>query len=208
LGKIGGTVSLKVKTLRKLMGWCPYAKANEAKRPTSLGNFDFSIPDRARGEGGDIKSLGWFRKESTRIFLIAVFTTSLYSLILRQIGMNLFFLFTGFSIALIYFVFYWKTQIQRYDDMVKRSVIDYSNEKISILVKILFLLYVVISFLGIFVGQELAWQAMLSLYGGLLVFFWLSYFQIKYWEKINNKTIFFEKKYGRWKRSYIIKEKK
>jgi hypothetical protein len=208
LRKIGETVSLKVKAIRKLMGWCPYAKANEAKWHISLENFDLNIPDREKGDGGDLKNLRWFRKESNRILLIAFFTMFLYSLVLRQIGINLVFLFVGLLIALIYFAFYWKTQMQRYDDMVKHSVIDYSNDKISTLVKILFLFYFLMTLLGIFIGRELAWQAMLSFYGGLLVFFWLSYFQIKYWEKINNKTIFFDKKYGRWKKSYIIKEKK
>lgn len=206
--KIGGTVSLKVKAIRKLMGWCPYAKVKEAKQPVSFESFDFNIPDRARGDGESIKNLRWFRKESNRILLIALFTTSLYSLVLHQTGINLIFLFVGFLIALIYFAFYWKTQIQRYDDMVKHSVIDYSNDKVNTLLKILFLFYFLMIFLGIFIGREIAWQAMLSFYGGLLVFFWLSYFQIKYWERINNKTIFFDKKYGRWKKSYIIKEKK
>ena len=41
---------------RKLMGWCPNAKAHEARRHVNLENFDSDVPDRARGEGGDTKA--------------------------------------------------------------------------------------------------------------------------------------------------------
>ena len=95
--------------------------------------------------------------------------------------------------------------MQKYDDLVKQSVIDYSNEKIGIVFIIIFLFYF---FLRIIVGKELAWQAILSLNVGLLIYIWLSYFQIKYWEKMNHKTIYFDKKYGRWKKSYVIIERK
>lgn len=152
-----------------------------------------------------MKSLGWLGKESTRILLPAILITFMYLLILRQIGINLIFLLAGFFIALIYFAFCWKTQMQKYDDLVKQPVIDYSNEKIGIVFIIIFLFYF---FLRIIVGKELAWQAILSLNVGLLIYIWLSYFQIKYWEKMNHKTIYFDKKYGRWKKSYVIIERK
>ncbi len=199
-------MNIFAKSIRKLMGWCPTnAKANEAKRHISLENFNSDVPDKARGEGGDAISLGWLRKQSTLILLPAIFITSMYFLTLNQIGINLIFLLAGFVIGLIYFAFYWKIQMQRYDYLLKQPVIDYSTEKKGVVFIIIFLFYFL---LRLITGQELAWQAILSLNGGLLVFFWLSYFQIKYWERMNHKTIFFDKKCGKWKTSYVIMRKK
>lgn len=196
----------EVEYIKKLMGWCPNAKANEARQHISLENFSSDVPDRARGEGGDTKSLGWLRKASTRILLLDISSTFVYFLIFYQIGINLIFLLAGFVIVLVRAAFYWKTQMQRYDDLVKNPVTEYSNKSKIILLSILFMLYFATFFLSFFVGQDLAWQAMLSLCGGFLVGMWLGYFQIIYWEKKNHKAIYHDKSYGMGKYSHIILE--
>lgn len=190
------------------MGWCPNAKANEAKRRISLENFDSDTPDRARGEGGDTENRSWFRKASTRILLIATSITFVYFLIFNQTGINLIFSLAGFFIVTVYFAFHWKTQMQEYNNLVKQPVTEYSKKMRITMIAIIIVLSSLRYLFGIIVGQELAWQAMLSLYGGFLVFIWLSYFQIKYWEKMNHKTIYINKREGTWKRSYIIQETK
>jgi len=58
------------------------------------------------------------------------------------------------------------------------------------------------------IGYGLALQITLSFFGGYLVYFWLGYFQILYWEHKNHKKIYFDKNYGKWKKSYIIRENK
>jgi hypothetical protein len=190
------------------MGWCPYAKVKEAKRPVSFESLDLNIPNRANGEGGDTKSLGWFRKASTRILLLDIFLTFVYFLIFIQIGINLIFLLAGLFIVLFHFTLYWKTQIKKYDALVKHPVVEYSNKMIIVSFAIIFMLYFLRFFLDIAVSQELAWQATLSLCGGLLVGMWLNYFQIKYWEKMNHKTIYVNKYAGMRKTSYVIQEEK
>jgi hypothetical protein len=201
-------VSLKVETIKKLMGWCPNAKAHEARQYLNLENLDSNLPDRARGEVGDTKSLGWIRKASTQILLIAISVTFVCFLVLNQTGINLIFLLAGIFISLIFFAFYWTTQIRIYDDLIKQPVTEYSKKMRITTLAIIIVLSSARYLFGIFVGQELAWQAMISFYGGFLVFFWLSFFQIKYWEKINHKTIYVNKREGTWKRSYIIQETK
>lgn len=208
LGKKGRTVSLKVENIKKIMGWCPNARVHEARRNVSLENFNSDIPDRARVEGGDTKSLGWFRKASIRILLLDIFLTFVYFLIFNQVGINLIFLLAGFSIALVHFAFYWKTQMQRYDDLVKQPVNEYSNKKKRIILAISFVPYFVMFFLSIIIGHEHALQTMFSFGGGFLIGIWLVYFQIIYWEKKNHKTIYRDRSYGMWKYSYIIRERK
>lgn len=193
---------------RKLMGWCPNAQANEARQHVTLGNFNYDVPDRARGEGGDPKSLGWLRKASTRILLIAISITFVYFLVLNQTGINIIFFLAGIFMSLIYFAFYWKTQIRIYNDLIKQPVTEYSKKMRIAMLAIIIVLSSARYLFGIFVGQELAWQAMISFYGGFLVFFWLSFLQIIYWEKMKHKTIYVNKREGTWKRSYIIQETK
>jgi hypothetical protein len=200
-------VNLKVENIKKLIGWCPNARAYNDRQHVNLENFNSDVPDRARGEG-DTKSLGWFRKESTIILLTAISVTFVYFIVLNHVGINLIFLLAGTFISLICFAFYWKTQIRIYNDLVKQPVTEYSKKMRIAMIAIILVLSSARYLFGIIVGQELAWQAMLSLYGGFLIFIWLSYLQIKYWEKVNHKKIFFNKREGTWKRSYIIQETK
>ncbi len=201
-------MSRESRYIKKLMSWCPNTRAYEARRNINLENFDSDIPDRARGEGGDTKSMGWFRKASTRVLLLSTFLTFVYFLILNRTGLNLIFFLAGFFTALVHVSFYWKTQMQRYDNLVKQPVSEYSKTKKSVIIAIPFVLNFVIVFLNIVVGQERAMQPIFSLGGGFLIAIWLSYFQIIYWEKKTHKTIYFDKSYGMWKKSYLIKERK
>jgi hypothetical protein len=98
--------------------------------------------------------------------------------------------------------------MQRYDNLVKQPVSEYSKTKKSVIIAIPFVLNFVIVFLSIIVGQERAIQPIFSLGRGFLIAIWLSYFQIIYWEKKTHKTIYFDKSYGMWKKSYLIRERK
>ncbi len=94
--------------------------------------------------------------------------------------------------------------MQRYDAMVKHPVIDYSDKKkLYYTFGYAFLILIYILYIK---EHEPALQAMFSFVGGLMVGMWLSYFQLIYWEKKNHKTIYLDKRYGKWKNSYIIRE--
>jgi len=200
-------VSLKVENIKKLMGWCPNAKAHEAKRNVNFEDLDFDIPDGAREENVDLKNLGWLRKASNRTLLIYTFFTFVYFLVLNQIGINLIFLLAGSFSSLFLSIFFWKTQMQKYDDLVKHPVTEYSTKKKIITFAITFVVYLVISYLDA-TGSEFVVQAAISFVGGFLVSMWLEYLQILYWERKNHKMIYFDKSYGIWKKSYIIRERK
>lgn len=205
-------MNLNIEYIKKLMGWCPNAGAAEARRDVSFENFDSDIPERAGGENGDLKNPGWFRKTSTYILLINTFFALAYFLVINQLGINLalginlILLLTGFFIALFLVIFDWKVQMQRYDALVKHPVIEYSDKKK--LYYILASVFFILIYHLYFKGQELALQTIFSFMGGLMIGMWLSYFQLIYWEKKNHKTIYFDKSYGTWKKSYIIRERK
>jgi hypothetical protein len=205
-GKEGIGMNETGEFIKKLMGWCPNARASEARQNVSLENFNSDIPKGSGGENGDMKSPGWLRKASTRILLYGVFYTSVCFLVLNQTGINPIFLLAGFFTALVHVAFYWKIQMERYNALVKRSVIEHSDKKKSITLTIPYALYFVIFFLSIIVDHKHVLQAMVSFSAGLQVGIWLGYFQMIYWEKINHVMIYFDKGYGMGKKSYIVRE--
>jgi len=192
--------------IKKLMGWCPNARAAEARRNVSLENFNFDIPERAGKENGDLKNPDWLRKTSIQTLLINTFLTLVYIPVINQLGINLTFLLTGSLVSLFFVIFYWKAQMKRYDALVKQPIIDYSNKKK--LYYVLSYVFLILIFSLYLKTQETALQAMFSFGGGLIVGMWLSYSQLIYWEKKNHKTIYLNKSYGTWKKSYIVRERK
>jgi hypothetical protein len=192
--------------IKKFMGWCPNARVSETRQHISFENLESSVPERAGGENGDLKNPGWFRKLSNRILLIETFFTLAYILIINQLGINPIFLLIGFLIALLVIIFDWKAQMQRYNALVKQPVVDRSDKKI--LHFILYAsVYITLYYFNI-KGWESALQAMVSFIGGSLPITWREYFQLLYWEKKNHKIVFFDKSYGIWKKSYLLREKK
>lgn len=191
--------------IKKLMGWCPNTRAYEARQHINFESFESGIPDRSKGDGGDQKNLGWLQKTNIQTFLISTFLTLASLLVINQLGVNLFFLLAGSLISLFFIIFDWNAQMRRYDTLVKHPVIDYSDKK-----KLYYILACafILTYHLYIKGHGIAMQAIFSLLGGSTVAMWLGYFQLIYWEKKNHKTIYFGKKHGTWKTSYIIREKK
>lgn len=200
-------MSLKVENIKRLMGWCPNAKAHETRQHINFESFESGIPDKAMGDGGDQRNPGWFQKASIRTLLVDIFLTFMYFSVLIQLGVNLIFLLVGFFIALISFIFSWNAKMRLYDSLEKQRLIDNSHmERLcTILGYVLFLFVIVCLYIS---GRGLALQVTLSFFGGYLVYFWLGYFQILYWEQKNHKKIYFDKSCGKWKKSYIVLESK
>jgi hypothetical protein len=139
------------------MGWCPNAKAHEARQPINFESFEFGISSRTGGNDGDQKNLGWFQKINIQTFLINTFLTLVSLLVINQLGVNLFFLLTGSLISLFFIIFDWNAQMRRYDSLVKQPVIDYSGKKT--LYYILAYAFMIVIFYLWFKGQELAMHA-------------------------------------------------
>jgi hypothetical protein len=193
--------------IKRLMGWCPNAKANEARKLVNLENFDSNTPDRARGKNENLENPGWLRKTSTYTLLINTLFTLVYILAINHLGLKLAFLLAGFFISVAFITFDWKKQMHRYDTLAQELIFDNSGmKKVSQIMKLIF--YAML-FYWIFSGdieRNFSLQVTISFMGGFLVGMWLSYFQLIYWQKKNHKTIYFNKSYGKWKKSYIIRE--
>lgn len=204
--------------IKKLMGWCPNARAHETRHPLNSKYFGADIPTRG-GDTENSENLSWFRKVSNRVLLVDSFLTLIY-LVMTRLDVNISALLAGFFISVTLIVFDWKKQMQTYDTLAQKLVLDYSSKKELYsskkeLFQIINLIFYVLFFYWIFywifsgeVERNYSLHVAFSFGGGLLIGMWLSYSQLIYWEKKNHKTIYFDKSHGLWKESYIIRERK
>jgi len=191
-------VSLKVEYIKKLMGWCPNAKAHEARRNIDLENFDSNVPDRARGDNSCLKNPGWLQRESNQILLFAIFLTFVHFLIYNHMGL-LPSLFAPLP-PLFYFVFHWNERIQRFNDIAKKPIAR-NVSKLSYL-WIFLIIIVFIAPITLLTYMLTHWNLALFELSILCFFMWGFYFQLIYWEKKNHMKIYikhensFEKTYA------------
>lgn len=198
--------------IKKLMGWCPNAKVPETQHPIFPEYFGANT--RARGkDSGNPANPGWFRKLSSKFLLVDSFLTLVYLLVIAQLGVNLAFFLAGSFVSVTFFIFAWKKQMQSYDALAQKLFLDYSGKKnlYRRLFRIITLIFYTVLLFWIFAGgpeKSFLMKETLSFFAGGLVSLWTGYLQILYWETKNHKTIYLNKSYGTWKKSYIIRERK
>lgn len=190
------------KYIRKLMGWCPNAKALETRSQTDHENFDFDIPDRAGGDNNRLKNPGWLQRESNQILLFAIFLTFVHFLIYNCIGLlpSLFALLP----PIFYFVFHWSERIQRFNDIAKKPTVRYISKKSYLWILIIILFVFLLMFLSYVIRQS--WHSALFGLSILLFFIWGFYFQLIHWEKKNHMIIYIKSENG-FQKTYVIGEK-
>lgn len=193
--------------IKKLMGWCPNAKAHETRKLVNLKNFDSDVPDRAKDDNRDLKTPGWLRRISNQILLFAIFLTFAHLLIYNQIGLNLDLiinLLIGSIPALSYFVFYWNERIQRFNDIAKKPVVRYISKVSYLWILIIIILLILLMVLSYLIRQS--WHS--ALFGLSIILFltWGFYFQLIYWEKKNRMKIYIKYE-NSFEKTYAIGEK-
>lgn len=183
---------MSLEYIKKLMGWCPNAKAHVTRQHVNLENFDSNVPDRVRGDNSCLKNPGWLRKKSNQILLFNISLTFVYLLMINLIDINLFYLLAGFFVALSQLVLHWNKQMKQYDDIARKPIIRYgSKEKylpglLFIILSILFVsFFTVLSYMFNFGSLSIS-TFFLSI---LWFFMWGSYFQLIYWEIKNHMKI-------------------
>jgi hypothetical protein len=196
-------VSLKAENIKRLMGWCLNTKEHEARRHVNLENFDSDVPDRARGENGDLKSPGWLQRESNQILLFAIFLTFVHFLIYNHMGI-LPSLFASLP-PLFYFVFHWNERIQRFNDIAKKPIVRYVSKVSYLWVSIIIVFIALLMLLTYMIRQS--WNSALFGLSILLFFTWGGYIQLIYWENKNHMKIYIKRE-NSFEKMYAIGEKK
>ena len=201
-------MNLNTEYIKKLMGWCPNARSVEAGQRINLESFEYYTPAGARGEGGNLKDPGWFRRESSRILLPNIVLTFVYLLLINQIGLNLTSLGGGLFAGLAVVALHWNQQMQRYDTIAKKPVVRCISKKRSLwvyLAIILFILFIVLlPYMFNFSDHSRGYYYSYLATG--LYFMWGAYFQLTYWEKKNHMRIYVKNEKG-FQKTYALGEK-
>lgn len=190
-------MTMDFENIKKLMGWCPYAKLSGSSGAHEWNlSLNFEASEKPNGgKAGNLnqsQSSSFFSRLSHRILLITAYITLLYFIQLVGNGMNSQAFFEGFALSLLLGAFFWKKEIHQYDNLKKRSGVasNYGkNGKKKFLLLFVTLVFITIILTIILFRIQNA-QTFFSFFAGTLFFMWISYLQIIYWEKKNHMRIY------------------
>lgn len=195
--------------VKKLMGWCPYAKTAEAGPRTSPLNFeanDFSGEEKARSPTVP----GQHSRLDTQLLLLPIFFTPVY-ISLFQKGINSEAFLLGLSLSLPIYLLGWKKQMYQYNAAKEKPVVSPSFRK-SLFCVILFLFLgftLIMAFLPYFSSHAahlLNDRTLNSFVSGTLILTCGFYFQLIYWERKNHMKMFMKREKGQ-QMLYVLGEK-
>ncbi|WP_394339293.1 DUF1673 family protein [Methanosarcina sp. UBA5] len=204
------TVNIVIKSIRKLMGWCPNAKTFETGSrisPITFEAYDQSGGEKDRNPGISSRFSRLFSRLDIRILLPTIFITPVYINLLFQKGINEKAFLLGFSLSLLIYLLSWKKQMLQYDALVKNPIVGSSSRKTFLWVFLTLILFLILPM--IFLSQIPSFlnaRSLYSLVAGAWIFMWGSYLQLIYWERKNHMKIYIKNEKG-FQKMYAIGEK-
>lgn len=202
-------MNIFIKNIRKLMGWCPNAKALETGSKISSANFEAN--DQSEGER--VKNPNVPNQHSrldTQLLLLPIFFIPVY-INLFQKGINTEAFLLGLLFSLPIYLIGWKKQMHQYDAVKRNPVVSPSFRKTFFCVFIFLflgftLLMAFLPYITSHVTYLLNDQVLYSFITGTLVLMWSFYFQLIYWEKKNHVKMYMKREKGQQK-LYVLGEK-
>ncbi|AKB42379.1 DUF1673 domain-containing protein [Methanosarcina vacuolata] len=203
-------MSLRVENIKKLMGWCPNAKALEPE--TRISSANFAANDQSGGE--KTRSLNNIPKQHSRLdnqlLLLPIIFIYIY-INLFQKGVNTEAFLLGLSLSLPIYLLGWKKQMRQYDAVKRNPVVSPSFRRtFACVILFLFLGFTLLMALLPYISSYAAYlfndQALYSFTSGTLILMWGFYFQLIYWEKKNHMKMYMKREKGQQK-LYVLGEK-
>ena len=199
--------------IKKLMGWCPYAKTLETGSRISLDNFEAharSGGEEARSPKVPSQFSRFFSRLDVRLFLPTLFLTPFYTIMLFLKGVNSEFFFLGILFSLLLNSLCWKKLIHDCNALVKKPDVRYVSKIVLFFVflsLIWFSLLPLMVFRSYHTPPSIDSQSMYSFIAGLWILtMWGTSLQLIYWEKKNHMKICIENENG-FQKTYAIGEK-
>ncbi len=195
--------------IKKLMGWCPNAKALETGPRISSANFEAN--DQSEGEKTrSPKVSSQHSRLDTQLFLLPIFFTPVY-IKLFQKGINTEAFLLGILLSLPINLLGWKKQMHQYDAVKKNPVVSPSFRKtLACVILFLFLGFTLLMAFLPYISSHAAYifndQALYSFTSGTLILMWGFYFQLIYWERKNHMKMYTKREKGQQK-LYVLGEK-
>ncbi len=179
-------------TIRKIMGWCPYAGAFEVRKTVQ---FDDTVINKSNsgkepdsGKGSNLTTASWWNRYRNRKMLYSILLTlPAIAWFIDEEGIsNTEFFLAGIFAGILLWAAAWSSGWHSIDEMVLHGSIKVTwKEVVALLIIILFSFIFLIYFNYILhaAGKTGAFTSGLFLTG------WIDYFQIVYWERKNCKII-------------------
>jgi uncharacterized BrkB/YihY/UPF0761 family membrane protein len=197
--------------IKKLMGWCPNAKASETGSWISPANFE--AYDRSGGEKAKspkVRSLfsKLFSRLDVRILLPTLFLTPFYINFLFKKGINAEAFLLGLSLSLLIYLICWKMQMRQYDALAKEPIVGSSSKKLFFWIFLTLILFLILplvfwSYIPYFLNE----RSLYSFTAGAWILMWGSYLQLIYWERKNHMKIYIKSERG-FQKVCAFREKK
>lgn len=207
-------MSRESRYIKKLMGWCLYAKTFETGSRISPANFE-AYTQSGGEKASEPEALSRFSKLfsrfDVRILLPTLFFTFYLINLLSQQGINTEAFFLGLLPSLLIYLLGWKKQMNKYDTLAKKPAIVSSFKKtflwvFSVIILGLILFMVLLPYILSHTAYFLNAQSMYSFIAGALILMWGSYIQLIYWERKNHMKIYIKSGKG-FQKMYALGEK-
>ena len=201
-------MTMTLKFIKKLMGWCPNAKTVEVRSRISPANFEEY--DQSKGEKSrNPKVTSLFSRLYIRFFLPTFFLTPIYIVMLFLKGVNLDFFFLGILFSLLINSLFWEKQIREYNAAAKKPTVRYVSKIVLFFVflsLIWFLILPPLVFLS-YTPPSVNSQSMYSFIAGAWILtMWGTCLQLFYWEKKNHMKVCIMNENG-FQKTYNVAEK-
>lgn len=195
--------------IKKLMGWCPNAKALETGPRISSANFEAN--DQSEGEKAKNPTVpSQHSRLDTQLLLLPIFLTPVY-IKLFQKGINKEVFLLGLSLSLPVYLLGWKKQMHQYDVVKRNPVVSPSFRKtFACVLLFLFLGFTLLMAILPYISSHAVYlfndQALYSFTTGVLILMWGFYLQLIYWERKNHMKMYMKREKGQQK-LYVLGEK-
>jgi len=206
-------MSWESRYIKKLMGWCPYAKTLETGSRISPANFEAyaqSGGEKARNQGILSQFSRLFSRFDVRILLPTFFFTFYLINLLSQKGVDVEAFLPGLSLSLLIYLLGWKKQMNKYNALAKKPAVVSSIKKtflrvFSVIILGLILLMVFLPYTLSHTALFLNAQSLYSFIAGTLTLMWGTYLQLIYWERKNHMKIYIKSEKG-FQKMYALGE--
>lgn len=195
--------------IKKLMGWCPNAKALETGLRISSANFEAN--DQSEGEKAKNPTVSsQHSKLDIQLLLLPIIFTPVYIKLLQN-GINTEAFLLGLLLSLPIYLLGWKKQMHQYDAVKRNPVVSPSFRKtLACVVLFLFLGFTLLMAFLPYISSHAAYlfndQVLSSFTSGTLILMWSFYLQLIYWEKKNHMKMYVKREKGQQK-LYVLEEK-
>jgi len=176
--------------VKKLMGWCPNASAIKTKQVLQFVDLPVNAPDR----GGEITHVGagWLNKYRNRLLLqllvimyLAVFTFYGYAIVNPDMFL------IGVISGLFFHIFTGVNAWHNFNRAAGRGIARPQPTRKQIAIAFL----VVISLIVFFVFVVANITGGMAFVSGTMVFVWIEFLEVLYWEHKNGKTLIMDKRF-------------